>query len=126
MILSPELPNGLPSRAASAPKPTERPALGTPGDSREFRAFRDSMSCHEEIIGGERGINSPLQATVSQPFFQIREYSYHHNQGTNVALNGRHESLSSHRYLYDTTTLFLQSRAAIVAVMDFLRASSGS
>jgi hypothetical protein len=77
-------------------------------------------------IGGERGSNNRVQGTVSQSFFQSCEYSYHHNQGTNVALNGRHESLSSHRYLYDTTTLFLQSRAAIVVVMDFLRVSSGS
>src|SRR5687767_3418180 len=26
---------------------TKRYALGTPGDSREFPGFRDSMSCHE-------------------------------------------------------------------------------
>jgi hypothetical protein len=37
-------------------------------------------------IGGERGVNTPTQATVSQRSIQSLEYLYQQNQGRNAAL----------------------------------------
>jgi hypothetical protein len=56
-----------------------RASCGRNTPAREIAAGRKTWCVRVKIIGGERGINSPAQGTVSQRFLQNPEYLYHHH-----------------------------------------------
>jgi hypothetical protein len=52
------------------------------------------MGKRQAKIGGERGINTPVQGTVSQGLSQSAEYLYHQNQARNATLRSHAKQTS--------------------------------